>query len=234
MKILPYKYQFKISPIRGSFYRIFPGKIVSEDLFDDLLDDLNDREVIKAFEGETNERLMIENERILVNEKIDWATGSCAKMLNAPLAHKRIVPARFAGVGDRAGYYSRKKETAIAEARYHQSMRAISNNDPATSFELVIGKYSHFYGNAVNVIGMREKIPMIYDSENYDESINFGRAVKSTKGVDGIMYDSVRHDNGENLVTFNVLCKLYTQAGFIRFYWDGNKIDRVEEVFPHK
>jgi len=231
VKISPHDIDIPTPSVTGSFYRLIFGKVVTEELFDDLLDDPAEQELLKEYEGKTNERLMIEREDVVINEKINWLSGEGVSLLNATLAHKRRTGARFGGIGDRTAYLARSKKTAIAEVKHHQAIRAKQNNDPPTHFMMNMGKYSNCNGLSLDVRNLEAQLPDIYHLDDYNESIIFARAAKSqNKAINCIQYSSVRHPGGENLVIFDIVFRQHIQSDFYRFDWDGTSISSISKI----
>jgi hypothetical protein len=95
-------------------------------------------------------------------------------------------------------YASLERRTAIAEVAHH--LRREATNMRVSSLTLQYRTYSaELSGDYYNLRGMAATHPELYRPDDYTASQEFGESLRSSGG-DGILYDSVRHLSGINIV----------------------------------
>jgi hypothetical protein len=150
-------------------------------------------------EGWTNDRLVAERVARLL--KPDWVYGvPNASVVMASFLHAAPSGLRFTSA-DLGGWYAAfDRRTAIAEVAHHLRREAVNMRVPSLTLQyrtysaLLAGEYR-------DIRGQRDEHPEFYRSDSYAASQAFGEEVRSTGG-EGIMYDSVRHVGGTNVVAF--------------------------------
>ena len=150
-------------------------------------------------EGWTNDRLVAE--RVARLPKNEWVYGiPNASIVMASFLHAAPDGLRFTS-GELGGWYAAfDRRTAIAEVAHHLRREAINMRSP--SLTLQYRTYSaQLAGLYHDIRGQRAASPDLYRPDSYTASQAFGLEIRSSGG-DGILYDSVRHVGGTNVVAF--------------------------------
>ena len=148
-------------------------------------------------EGWTNDRLVLE--RVARLNKTEWVYGvPNASVIMASFLHGGPAGLRFTSVDLNAWYASFTRRTAIAEVAHHLRREAVNIRVP--SLTLQYRTYTAKLAGAYQDIrGMAATRPELYKADDYAASQTFGEALRASGG-DGILYDSVRHVGGINVV----------------------------------
>jgi hypothetical protein len=148
-------------------------------------------------EGWTNDRLVLE--RVSRLDKNDWVYGvPNASVIMASFLHGGPAGHRFTSRDLNGWYASFERRTAIAEVAHH--LRREATNMRLLSLTLQYRTYSaELSGKYHNLRGMASTHPELYRADDYTASQAFGESIRSSGG-DGILYDSVRHEGGINIV----------------------------------
>jgi hypothetical protein len=183
-------------PIDGATYRLIPSRYPPISAFDSVTS-TTDLEAVMELEGWTNDRLVLE--RLARLDKTEWVYGSPnASVVMASFLHGGPSGLRFTSPDLNGWYASRARRTAIAEVAHHLRREAINMRRPSLTLQyrtysaLLMGAYQ-------DVRGMTATRPELYKPDDYTDSQKFGEAVRASGG-DGIIYDSVRHVGGINVV----------------------------------
>jgi hypothetical protein len=77
---------------------------------------------------------------------------------------------------------------------------------------------------------MRHILPDVYRLDDYTASQLLGGALRAG-GSNGVVYDSVRHENGKCVGVFRPrLLSQCRERKHLRYVWDGSRITSVLEV----
>ncbi len=78
-----------------------------------------------------------------------------------------------------------------------------------------------------DVRGKKDQMSDIYDPDSYAASQQLARALKRA-GSNGIVYDSVRHTEGQCLAVYRPrLIQNCRQGTHLRYVWDGERISQI-------
>ena len=148
-------------------------------------------------EGWTNDRLVLE--RLARLSKAEWAYGiPNASVVMASFLHGGPGGLRFTSPDLNGWYASLARRTAIAEVAHHLRREAVNMRRP--SLTLQYRTYSaKLVGTYQDIRGMSATRPELYKVDDYSASQTFGEAIRASGG-DGIVYDSMRHVAGTNIV----------------------------------
>ena len=148
-------------------------------------------------EGWTNDRLVLE--RLARLNKTEWVYGiPNASVVMASFLHGGPTGLRFTSPDLNGWYASLTRRTAIAEVAHHLRREAVNMRRP--SLTLQYRSYSaKLEGTYQDIRGMVTTRPELYKVDDYSASQMFGEALRASGG-DGIIYDSVRHVAGTNVV----------------------------------
>lgn len=209
-----------------SAYRLIPSHYPPIDLFERVADPA-DWEIVMAIEGLTNDRLRDEVGDISLVPPDERIGGPGASVIMAAFTHIGI-PTRFSDGSYGVYCASRTLATAIREAAYHRERFMRRTSEPKA--RLTMRNYVGSLRRALHDI--RGTHPEAHDPNSYAESQRLGAAVRAVGG-DGIVYDSVRSESGENIAVLRpkVLAARsgkphVTQGPHLFVDWDGTRITR--------
>ena len=177
-------------------YRLIPSRFPPINAFDTVAA-AGDLEAVMELEGWTNDRLVLE--RLARLRKAEWAYGiPNASVVMASFLHGGPGGLRFTSPDLNGWYASLERRTAIAEVAHHLRREAVNMRRP--SLTLQYRTYSaKLVGTYQDIRGMAATRPELYKVDDYTASQTFGEAIRASGG-DGIVYDSVRHVAGTNIV----------------------------------
>ena len=205
-----------------NFYTCYP----SQDLFDDLSDNLSDFSAAHLLSERTKTISMLST-----SYTVPFSYGEIPEIL------KGLVPSwhlgRFGdGLNYAIWYGSTDRETSIAETFFHQEKKFFAEKNFMKESQFI----SHRKMISVNITGehfldAREcvnKYPQLMSSEDYTFCQQFG-AISRSRGDDGIISASVRHATAANVNLFNHKCFLETDrfCCYLRFVFEENKAPRI-------
>lgn len=155
---------------------------------------------VMELEGWTNDRLV----QVRLNRlpRAHWVYGRPnASIIMAAFLHGAPDGNRFSGPDLNAWYTSLGLKTAIAEVA-NQLRRQIIN-EGRQSDRMTFRSYgARLHGdNYIDIRGLQAARSGLYDRRSFAASQAFGGAQRAA-GRDGIIYDSLRHDGGVNVVCF--------------------------------
>jgi len=180
-------------------HRLIPSRFPPVGLFDTVAR-AADLEAVMELAGWTNDRLVAE--RIARLPRREWVFGRPnSSIVMAAFLHAPPGGTRFAGPDLGAWYAAARIETAVAEVGHHLRREAFARRKSeltrryrAYSARLEGERYG-------DIRGMAAAMPDVYASDDYAHSQAFGEASRKA-GADGIVYDSLRHAGGINVVAY--------------------------------
>jgi RES domain-containing protein len=180
-------------------WRLIPSQFPPIAAFD-MVARPDDLEAVMELEGWTNDRLVVE--RIARLPKDQWVYGSPnASIVMASFLHAAPSGSRFNGPELGAWYAAKALATAVAEVAHHLRREAVARgrHEERRTFR----SYSCQLAGRdyLDLRGPMQTRPELYDRTSYSTSQVFGEAVR-TSGRSGIVYDSLRHRGGTNVVAF--------------------------------
>lgn len=180
-------------------WRLIPSRFPPIGAFDTVAT-ASDLQAVMELEGWTNDRLM--SERLARLPQSEWVFGvPNASIVMAAFLHAAPDGHRFSGPHLGAWYAAVSISTAVAEVAHHlrREMVARGRDEARRTFRCyssrLIGK------DFVDLRGQRKTWPDLYDRSTYSASQNFGEATRAA-GHAGILYDSLRHRDGINVVAY--------------------------------
>jgi hypothetical protein len=182
--------------VDGPTYRLIPSRYPPILALDSVTSP-DDLEAVMELEGWTNDRLIAE--RVARLNKADWVFGvPNASVIMASFLHGGLTGLRFTSADLNGWYASIARRTAIAEVAHHLRREAVNMRVP--SLTLQYRTYSaKLIGAYEDIRGMAATRPELYRADDYTASQTFGETIRASGG-DGIVYDSVRHAGGVNVV----------------------------------
>ena len=209
-------------------WRVIPTRFPAVNLFDRVAAP-EDFEALYALEAMTNDRLrdQVGDISLVPPEERQFGNGSGPIM--AAFTHLNPSGSRFSDGSYGVFYCTRKRDTAIAETRYHQTLFMQATNEPPMRLQMRL--YTVEAKGRVNDLRKTSQTePRIVDPDSYGFSQGIGRALHD-EGASGILYPSVRHAGGQCLAAFKTtLLKNCLHAAYLEYNWNGQEIDAVFEV----
>jgi hypothetical protein len=178
-------------------YRIIPSLYPTVGIFDDIVD-ARDLEVVLALEAATNPRVLDEVGELAMVRPEDRISGPGSTPIMAAFTHTK--PSRFSDGTYGVFYAAHDESTAIAETSYH---RARFLRDAGLRSEIVqMRVYRARIDGRYDDVRARTKRAAIYDPDLYAASQVYGRKLYIRNAVDGIVFRSVRRQEGECVAVF--------------------------------
>jgi hypothetical protein len=149
-------------------------------------------------EGWTNDRLVEEWLARLPRDEWVYGTPNASTVMPSFL-HAAPTGLRFSGAALGAWYASRAIETAVFEVAHHLRREARRSGMPEMR-----GQYRAYAalldGAYEDIRGLQATRPELYAPADYAAAQAFGEGIRRTG--DGIVYDSLRHAGGVNIVAY--------------------------------
>ncbi len=209
----------------GKTHRLINSSYPPIDLFEDIADPY-DWDLMCAAESKTNPRIneSVGNLALIAPER--RVSGAGASYVMAPFTHISLDwQGRFHN-GTYGAYYAGDSfETALFEVIHHRETFFASTNEAAgwiTDQRELVGKINQ---ELVDIRG--EGFNQLLDKNDYSASQAFALNAKNT-GHNGIVYPSVRHQEGECFVAFYPdVISIPKQGKHIGLHWNGERINQI-------
>jgi RES domain len=178
-------------------FRLIPSRFPPIGAFE-TVSSADDLQAVMELEGWTNDRLV--KERLARLSRDEWVYGPPnASIVMASFLHAAPTGLRFNGPELGAWYASEAINTAIIEVSHHLRREAHRSGMPEMRSQY--RTYSAMLDGAYEDIrGLQATRPALYAADDYSASQPFGEDIRRTG--DGIVYDSVRHVGGVNVVAY--------------------------------
>ncbi|MET7245557.1 RES family NAD+ phosphorylase [Methylobacterium sp. EM32] len=180
-------------------YRLIPSRFPPIGLFDTVAT-ATDLAAVMELAGWTNDRLVAE--RLARLPQAEWVYGRPnASIVMASFLHVAPGGLRFNGGDLGAWYAAATLRTAVAEVGHHLRREAVATSLPELTRTYraytarLDGRYRDLRG------AVPSDPPGILDPQDYAASQGFGEAVRAAGGH-GLLYDSLRHAGGVNVVAY--------------------------------
>ena len=211
-------------------HRVIASEYAGENLFDRLTSGVGyarlDDEVraLREIADLTNAHALHEAGRIEMVRPEDRIYGPGSGLIMASFAFPGR-PSRFSDGSSGGTFYAALTlDTAVAETRFHEE-RALRGSGPCVTEKTVI--HADLDGVLVDIRAGRARPPGVYDPDDYRAGQLFGGLVRQLGGH-GIVYDSVRHAQGECVGIFRP--PVLGNARAVRtlsYHWDGRRVAAV-------
>lgn len=212
-------------------YRLIPSKFPPIGLFDTVSTPA-DLESVMELAGWTNDRLVAERLQRLPQSQ--WVYGRPnASIVMASFLHAAPSGLRFNAPDLGAWYAAASLQTAAAEVGHHLRREAVARG--AKMMKRTYRAYSSTLGGVDyrDIRGDQSLLADVYQSNSYAASQPFGEAIRKA-GHAGLLYDSLRHRGGENVVAYiptNVRDVIQTDHFEISIEREGREI-AVRKLTP--
>ena len=209
-------------------YRVIPSRFPAVGLFERVARP-EDFDALYALEAMTNDRLRDEVGEISLVPPEERLFGHGSTCIMAAFTHLNPQGSRFSDGSYGVFYCARKRDTAIAETRYHSALFMQATREPPMRLQMRL--YSvQARGEAADLREASKIDPRIVDPDNYSHTQAIGRSLRAA-GALGIVYPSVRHPGGECLAALRTgIVKNCLHAAYLEYHWNGQGIEAVFEV----
>lgn len=195
-RLIPYRYSDRGKPILN--------RLAQND--DDLLSDLTE------LEGATNDRLLGESGRLPGISAIELVSGfRLAHIVNASFTHTHPLGGRFNGGGRGAWYAAFAMQTAQTEVAFHRTVELKEIGWKAKEVSPHVDYLADFRHEFHDIRGDPDFAECL-DQNSYTASQALGLRLL-TRGSAGIVYPSVRHQDGTCIACFRPPLVLNVQEG---------------------
>lgn len=178
-------------------YRIIPSLYPTAGIFDRVAD-ASDLDVVLELEAATNPRVLDEAGELAMVRPQDRIAGAGATPVMAAFTH--TMPSRFSDGSYGVFYAAHDEATAIAETAYH---RARFLRDAGLRDEIVqMRVYRAHLDGRYDDLRARSRRASVYDADSYAASQTYARKLYTQDIVDGIVFRSVRREQGECVAVF--------------------------------
>lgn len=186
----------RYSPAPRPSHRFIPSRFPPIGLFDTVATAADLRAVMDLV-GWTNDRLVVD--RIARLPEAEWVYGRPnASVVMAAFLHAAPGGTRFSGGDLGAWYAAAALRTAVAEVGHH--LRREAHDRSVAVLQRQYRAYTaELAGSYMDIRGQQTERPDVYASDSYVASQVLGEAVR-TSGAAGIIFHSVRHLGGVNVV----------------------------------
>lgn len=185
--------------VRDPTFRLIPSRFPPVGAFDNVSSPGDLAAVMELAEW-TNDRLV--HARLNRLPRRQWVFGRAnASIVMAAFLHGPPDGNRFSSPDLNAWYASLSQKTAIAEVAHHLRRQMI--NEGRQSAKMTFRSYgARLDGeDTIDIRGRQSDRADLYDRRSFDQSQIFGEEQRAA-GRDGIVYDSLRHSGGINVVCF--------------------------------
>jgi hypothetical protein len=188
----------RYAPAPKPAYRLIPSRFPPIGVFDTVATPA-DLAAVMDLVGWTNDRLVAH--RIARLPRSDWVHGRPnSSIVMAAFLHVAPGGMRFNGPELGAWYAAAAIATAVAEVGHHLRREAVDRG-LGTSERVYRCYGATLAGDHVDLRGLAAERPEIHASASYAQSQIFGEAVRA-RGEAGILYESLRHVGGVNVVAY--------------------------------
>lgn len=188
--------RFARVPAPQPSHRLIPSQFPPIGLFDTVAR-AADLEAVMELAGWTNDRLV--TERLARLAPSDWVYGRAnASIVMAAFLHAAPDGGRFNGPDLGAWYASARIETAIAEVAHHLRRETFARRQQQ-AMRRFRAYSARLEGRFCDITKIAPDGVMA--SEHYGDGQTFGESLRQA-GEDGIVYPSLRHHGGTNVVAY--------------------------------
>lgn len=179
-------------------HRLIPSRFPPIGLFDTVAT-AADAEAVMELAGWTNDRLVAD--RLHRLPQAEWVYGRAnASVVMASFLHVPPQGARFNGAELGAWYAAAALPTAAFEVAHHLRREAVATG--LASLSRGFRSYSAQLAGAYHDLrGGQARWPAAYRPDDHAGGQRLGEALRAAGG-DGLLYDSLRHAGGTNVVAY--------------------------------
>jgi hypothetical protein len=217
-------------------HRLIASRFPTIGVFDDLTGDVADLRAAFLLESLTNDRLTAKRLGLLPDsEIISGPSGTGASIIMAAFLHADEAGGRFTDGRLGAWYASFELETAFVETLYHNTRRLRLSSGGFPNRIQMRELITTIDCDLVDVRGQRQSRPELYRDTDYSASQIFAAGLRfriSEPPENGIVFDSMRRDNGTNVCIFwpSKIPRPVRQGGHFEYQWDARGDVRVAKL----
>lgn len=175
-------------------WRLVPSRFPPAGLFDRVTN-ADDLDAVIAIESLTNDRLRDEIGELRLVPENERQFGPGTTPIMASFTHLNPDGSRFSDGSYGVFYAASDVETAVAETRYHRVCFLLRTKEPPIDIDMC--SYSSEINTELHDIrNVQSKLASVYDENSYSASQKLACDLRN-EGSNGIVYDSVRHAEGE-------------------------------------
>lgn len=208
-------------------WRAIPTRFPYIDLYERIADP-DDLEVLLEIEQLTNPRAQQEAGNLRLVPPEEWATGPGAGWIMASFTRLNPDGSRFSDGSFGVYYAGRDLATSVAETRYHREVFLRHTAEPPMDLQMRV-LTADLNTDLHDVRGPGHDD--LHRPDDYGPSRAFGLKIRPESA--GIVYNSVRHPDGECAAVFrpNALANCREER-MLTYGWDGEAIAQVYEARP--
>lgn len=186
-----------------------------------------DLDTVLELEAWTNDRISTELGLLHAIPPDEWVVAQpMASVVMAAFCHPRPGGARFTDAQRGAWYCGRTLATAVAESVFHRTeeLREVGHFDTRMQMRLY---HADFAAPFHDIRAPDRGFAALHAPDSYERSQRVGRELLHA-GSNGVVYRSVRHEDGECLACFRPRLVLNVRvAAHYEYRWDGSPTPRV-------
>jgi hypothetical protein len=209
--------------------RLIPSRYPSVGLFDTVAS-ADDLEAVLELEAWTNDRISSQLGMLATMPRDEWVLGQpMASVVMAAFCHPAPGGGRFSSPSRGAWYAGRHLETAIAESvhRRTRELEEVGHFDTRVVMRLYRADFDTSFHD---LRGRSRALATVHDADSYVASQALAAALLAD-GSNGVVYRSVRHEDGECIACFRPrLVKRARVAAHYEFRWDGSRTPAVRRL----
>lgn len=184
------------APAPRPAWRLIPSRFPPIGLFDTVAT-AADLDAVMDLAGWTNDRLVAERiARLPAGERVYGRPN--ASIVMASFLHVAPGGMRFNGPDLGAWYAAAHLTTAVAEVAHHLRREAVATGARTVSRQYRVYT-ARLEGDYLDIRGQQAARPQVYASDDYAAGQVLGETVRAGGGA-GILFDSLRHAGGVNVV----------------------------------
>lgn len=212
--------------IKGQCHRLINSRWPTVGVFDELADSEDELRMLFNLDMLTNARLNAPIGRLDRLPEGSIVTGKSAHLIMASFVHCHEDGGRFNEGRLGAWYASLNIKTAIEETVYHLTRRLSFSEGGFPQQMQMRELVTTISAPLLDLCGAQKSHPELYHPDDYSRSQEFSNQIRwpfTENGVEGLRYDSVRHDGGINIGIFKpqALAKPIVQGDHYQYEWDA-------------
>lgn len=220
----------KRSVVKAVSHRLIASQYPTIGVFDDLTQDPEELRAAFLLESMTNDRFLLLQRRISLLPNGEISSGYTSSYVMSAFLHADEQGGRFNSGNLGAWYASLDVQTAIHETLYHSDRRLRLSESAFPSKIQMRELIANIYLEFVDIRGMQIELSELYDADpsHYPRSQIFGDRLRwpenENQKENGIVYDSVRSQKGENICIFwpSLVPLPIIQGDHYEYNWDKN------------
>ena len=208
--------------------RLVPSRYPTAGLFDRVASP-HDLPELFELEGWTNDRLSNELGLLNVVPPDEWVVGPMASVVMAAFCHPPAAGARFSDDTRGAWYAGRTLDTALAESLYRRTNELAEVGIEETRVQMRL-YHADFDAPFHDVRGEEPEWAPLRDPGDHAHAQELGKTLLDA-GANGILYPSVRDDEGECVACFRPRLVTGVQiGGHFEYRWHAGGAPSVRKL----